>query len=55
VDEVLARRALVHLPYHRLLEVSGDPLADMRVGRHEALAAAKLKWFGVNVRTRVSQ
>ena len=49
VDEVLARRALVHLPYRRLREISEDPMADLRSGRHEALAAAELEWFGVRL------
>jgi hypothetical protein len=55
VDEVLARRALVHLPYRRLRQVSDDPVADLRTGRVEALASAELEWFGVNVRTPVSR
>jgi hypothetical protein len=55
VDEVLARRALVHLPYRRLHEVSDDPVADLRSGRHAALAAAELEWFGLAVPTPVSR
>ena len=55
VDEVLARRALVHLPYRRLREISDDPIADLRAGRHEALAAAELEWFGLAVPTPVSR
>jgi hypothetical protein len=47
LDELLARRALVHLPYHQLREVSRDPLADVRAGRHSALADAELEWHGV--------
>jgi hypothetical protein len=47
VDELLARRAIVHLPYRRLRQVSADPLADLRAGRHAALATAELEWFGV--------
>jgi hypothetical protein len=47
VDEPLARRALVHLPVRRLRAVSDDPIGDIREGRHEALAAAELEWFGV--------
>jgi hypothetical protein len=48
VDELLARRALVHLPVRRLRAVSNDPLADVREGRHDALAMAELEWFGVD-------
>jgi hypothetical protein len=55
VDEVLARRALVHLPYRRLRQISDDPVADLRAGRVEALATAELEWFGVNVRTPVQR
>jgi hypothetical protein len=55
LDEVLARRALVHLPYHRLRELSDDPVADVRAGRHAALAAAELEWFGVDAGTPVSR
>jgi hypothetical protein len=55
VDEVLARRALVHLPYRRLRELSDDPVADLRRGRHAALAAAELEWFGVDGRAPVSR
>lgn len=45
VDELLARRALVHLPLRRLRAISDDPLADMHAGRHGELAAAELRWF----------
>ena len=55
VDEVLARRALVHLPYRRLRELSDDPVADLRAGRHDALAAAELEWFGVDVPSSVAR
>lgn len=47
LDELLARRALVHLPYHRLRRVSSDPLVDLRRGEHRALADAELEWFGI--------
>jgi len=50
LDELLARRALVHLPYRRLRRVSDDPVADVRRGRHSALADAELEWFGVPTR-----
>ncbi len=48
IDELLARRALVHLPVRRLRAISDDPLTDVHEGRHGALAAAELAWFGVN-------
>jgi hypothetical protein len=51
LDELLAERAVVHLPYHRLRRVSADPRGDLRAGRHVALADAELEWFGV-VRAR---
>jgi hypothetical protein len=47
LDELLARRAVVHLPYRRLRRVTDDPLEDLRAGRHRALADAELRWFGV--------
>ncbi|HET8757539.1 MAG TPA: hypothetical protein VFM58_16085 [Solirubrobacteraceae bacterium] len=47
LDELLARRALVHLPYHRLRRLSRDPLGDLRAGRHAALADAELEWHGI--------
>jgi hypothetical protein len=55
VDELLARRALVHLPYRRLRRVSEDPLADLRAGRHAALASAELEWFGVESKKPVAR
>jgi hypothetical protein len=42
IDALLATRAVAHLPYGRLLDVSADPLGDLRAGRHEALAGAEL-------------
>jgi hypothetical protein len=53
MEEVLARRALVHLPYRRLRQISDDPLADVREGRHRSLATAELEWFGVDAGTTV--
>jgi hypothetical protein len=47
LDDLLARRALVHLPYRILRRVSADPAADVAAGRHRALADAELAWFGV--------
>jgi hypothetical protein len=47
VDELLARRALVHLPYRRLGRVSADPIGDLAAGRHRALADAELARLGV--------
>jgi hypothetical protein len=46
-DELLARRALVHLPYRRLRQVSPDPIGDLAAGRHRALADAELARLGV--------
>jgi hypothetical protein len=53
MEEVLARRALVHLPYRRLREISDDPAADVREGRHAALATAELEWFGLSTSATV--
>jgi hypothetical protein len=47
VDEVLARRAVNHLPYRMLRSVSDDPAGDLARGRHALLADAELRWFGV--------
>lgn len=47
LDRLLAERAVVHLPYHRLRQVSADPYGDLRGGRHKKLADAELEWFGV--------
>jgi hypothetical protein len=47
LDQMLAERAVTHLPYRRLSRVSDDPCGDLRSGRHEALADAELDWFGV--------
>ena len=47
VDEVLALRAITHLPYHALRAVSDDPAGDLARGRHGPLADAELRWFGV--------
>jgi hypothetical protein len=40
--ELLALRAIAHLPLHELRRVSPDPVGDLRAGRHSALAAAEL-------------
>lgn len=48
LDDVLARRALVHLPYRVLRRASADPVADVAAGRPTALADAELEWFGVD-------
>lgn len=47
LDELLAERAVIHLPYHRLRRVSRNPRGDLRDGRYAALADAELEWFGV--------
>jgi hypothetical protein len=52
LDELLARRAIVHLPYEHLRRVSPDPLADLRAGRYAALADAELAWFGLGTPRR---
>jgi hypothetical protein len=44
---VLARRALVHLPFHVLRRISDDPVRDIADGRHAALADAELEWCGI--------
>jgi hypothetical protein len=46
-DELLARRALVHLPLHQLVRVSADPLGDVAAGRYEALAGAERERLGL--------
>ena len=45
--EFLARRALQHLPYHRLREISPNPWADVASGEHAALASAELERLGL--------
>jgi hypothetical protein len=52
LDELLARRAIVHLPYERLRRISREPLADLRAGRYSALADAELEWFGLGTSRR---
>jgi hypothetical protein len=47
VEEILARRAIAHVPYYRLRQVSADPAADLHAGRHAALAAAELERLGM--------
>ena len=47
VDELLALRAVTHLPYRTLSRVSDDPARDLEAGHHAALADAELAWFGV--------
>jgi hypothetical protein len=46
-DELLARRALVHLPLHDLARISADPLGDVAAGRYEALAGAERERLGL--------
>ena len=43
IDELLATRAVAHLPYGKLLEITPDPVEDLRAGRHELLADAELR------------
>lgn len=47
-DELLARRALLRLPYRRLLEISENPWRDVEEGRTAALADAELARVGVS-------
>lgn len=47
LTELLARRALVHVPLHRLRAITDDPLADVAAGRHNELAQAELRRLGV--------
>jgi hypothetical protein len=53
LDEVLAQRAVAHLPYRTLRAVSDDPAGDLDAGRHGALADAELAWFGIDRRMAV--
>lgn len=45
--EFLARRAVQHLPYHRLREISTNPWRDLEAGRHLDLAEAELRRLGL--------
>jgi len=42
MEELLAARAVAHLPYSRLLAITSDPGRDLREGRHDRLADAEL-------------
>ena len=44
----LARRAIEHLPYRRLLSVSPNPERDLDEGRYDALADAELARLGIS-------
>ena len=46
----LAQRAMDMLPYQQIQAVSGDPVGDLRDGRHEALASAELARMGLRAR-----
>jgi hypothetical protein len=46
-EELLARRALVHLPLHELARISADPLGDVAAGRYEALARGERRRLGL--------
>jgi hypothetical protein len=50
LDELLARRAIAHLPYYLLRQVSADPAGDLAAGRHAALAEAELRRLGLHRR-----
>ena len=43
IEELLATRAVAHLPYRALLEITPDPVEDLRAGRHVPLADAELR------------
>lgn len=44
---VLAHRAVATLPLRQLMRVSADPVGDLEDGRHEALADAMLRRWGM--------
>ena len=48
LNEALARRALLVVPYRRLVKVSADPLAELEAGRYDALAAQALRAAGLS-------
>ena len=48
LNEALARRALVVVPYRRLVKVSPDPLGELDAGRYDALAAQALRAAGLS-------
>ncbi|MGH3452660.1 MAG: hypothetical protein ACRDQW_18550, partial [Haloechinothrix sp.] len=48
VDEFLAWRAVLNLPYDRLREVSADPWRDLEAGRYRKLGDAELRRLGIN-------
>jgi hypothetical protein len=48
LQELLATRAVAHLPLPRLRAISADPLADLREGRHTELADAELDRLGLS-------
>jgi hypothetical protein len=47
VDEFLAWRAVLNLPYDRLREVSADPWRDLEAGRYRQLGDAELQRLGI--------
>jgi hypothetical protein len=47
IDELLAARAVAHVPYATLLAITPDPAGDLREGRHERLAGAELARLGI--------
>jgi hypothetical protein len=48
VDEFLAWRAVLNLPYDRLREVSVDPWRDLEAGRYRKLGDAELRRLGID-------
>jgi hypothetical protein len=47
LEELLARRAVQNLPYHRLARVTRTPWRDLADGRYAALAAAEKQRVGI--------
>lgn len=48
VDEFLAWRAVLNLPYDSLREVSADPWRDLEAGRYRKLGDAELRRLGID-------
>ncbi len=47
LEELLASRAVAHLPLARLHAITPDPIGDLQQGRHGALAEAELSRLGL--------
>ena len=48
VNRLLAHRALVHLPYRQLMELTKSPWKDFEEGRFEPLVRAELRRLGID-------